>query len=91
MHCLLLVSLLCAAQDPPSPQWAEVQSGGKTILVHPKCRALGAPHLGPFVKLGDGSVLAVDRRHVLVSSDEGKASQAIRATYGRRIVDRSGS
>jgi len=73
MRYLLLLTLIGAAQNPP---WTEVQSGGKTILVHPKCRPLATSLLGPFVKLGDGSVLAVDRDRVLFSRDDGKSWSA---------------
>src|SRR3989339_1200530 len=69
MLCSVLLAVLCGAG---SPSWTEVQFAGKTILLHPKCRPLAGPLLGPFVTLGDGSVLAVDESRALVSKDDGK-------------------
>jgi len=40
--------------------------------IHPKCRKLPFDHMGPFVTLCDGSVLAAGRTEALVSSDDGK-------------------
>ena len=64
-----LLALLCVAGNPP---WTDVDFGGKTILLHPKCQALATSLMGAFVKLGDGSVLAVDADRVLVSKDDGE-------------------
>jgi hypothetical protein len=68
LHNVLLV-ILCL---PATPPWTDVDFGGKTILLHPKCQPLGTSLMGPFVKLGDGSVLAVDADRVLASKDDGK-------------------
>lgn len=46
--------------------------GERRILLHPQCETLPTDLLGPFVKLGDGSVLAVDDAQVHVSRDDGK-------------------
>ena len=48
----------------------------RQILLHPKCERLPAELLGPFVKLGDGSVLAVDTAQVHVSRDDGRSWEA---------------
>jgi len=64
---LSLVFTLTAA-----PPWNQVPFGEKTLLLHPKCQRLDGSWLGPFVKLGDGSVLAVDAGRVMVSGDGGK-------------------
>jgi len=71
-HCLLL-AIVCAIGNPP---WAEVQSGEATVLLHPKCRPLATSLVGPFVKLGDGSILAVDENQVRQSRDDGKTWSA---------------
>lgn len=52
--------------------WKEVALHDKPILLDPRCEQLPTDLLGPFVKLGDGSVLAVDDTQVRVSKDEGK-------------------
>lgn len=44
----------------------------RPIILHPKCEPLPTNLLGPFVKLGDGGVLAVDTTRVHVSRDDGK-------------------
>lgn len=44
----------------------------RPIILHPKCEPLPFDWLGPFVKLGDGSVLAMDGGKVHVSRDDGK-------------------
>jgi hypothetical protein len=69
-------TLLLLAYVLGMPPWTEVQCGGKTILLHPKCQALSTPLMGPFVKLGDGSVLAVDDHRALRSRDDGKTWEA---------------
>jgi len=69
MPYYLLLTLICAAG---TPDWNEVQFGEKTLLLHPKCQPLSTTLLGPFVKLADGSVLAVDAGRVMVSGDGGK-------------------
>ena len=40
--------------------------------IHPKCQHLPADHMGPFVTLADGNVLAVSAIEALVSKDDGK-------------------
>ncbi len=62
----MMLTLVCAVG---APEWTEVSFGGKTLLLHPKCRRLPAPHMGPFATLGDGSVLAVDDDRVLIRQD----------------------
>ncbi|MFH1265576.1 MAG: sialidase family protein, partial [Planctomycetota bacterium] len=71
-HCMLL-ALVCAVGASP---WNEVQFGEKTLLVDPKCQPLAAPHMGPFVKLGDGSVLATGEGQVFQSADDGQTWSA---------------
>ena len=44
----------------------------RPIILHPKCEPLPFDFLGPFVKLGDGSVLAMDDAQVHMSHDDGK-------------------
>jgi len=39
--------------------------------IHPRAARLPHGHMGPFVTLGDGSILAAGTREVLVSRDEG--------------------
>ncbi|HUT91172.1 MAG TPA: exo-alpha-sialidase [Thermoguttaceae bacterium] len=68
-HYLVFV-LACVAA---TPSWNEVQFGEKTLLLHPKCQPLPSSLLGPFVKLADGSVLAVDEGRVMVSGDGGES------------------
>ncbi len=75
MPSFAVVALCLAAVSQP---WSEVRFGEKTLLLHPKCRPAPDLPLGPFVKLGDGSVLAADRTGVLASSDEGRSWQARR-------------
>ncbi len=65
----LLLALVCTTA---APEWKEVSFGEKTLLLHPKCERLPTSLLGPFVKLGDGSVLAVDAARVMVSEDDGR-------------------
>src|SRR3990172_4230482 len=61
----VLAGLGAAAASP----WSEAQFGDKAILLHPKCQPLSTSLMGPFVKLGDGSLLAVDADRVMVSTD----------------------
>jgi len=44
--------------------------------IHPKAQKLASPHIGPYVNLGDGNVLAVSGTEALVSKDEGKTWEA---------------
>lgn len=44
----------------------------RPIVLHPKCEPLPFDFLGPFVKLGGGSVLAFDDAQLHVSRDDGK-------------------
>ncbi len=64
---LLLVLTALGATD-----WKEVTFQGKPILLDPRCEQLPTDLLGPFVKLGDGSILAVCDTQVQVSKDTGK-------------------
>lgn len=61
--CSAMLALFC----PVTPSHAE-----RPIILHPKCEPLPFDLLGPFVKLGDGSVLAMDDAGVHVSRDNGK-------------------
>lgn len=47
---------------------ANLRAEERPIQLHPKCELLPTRLLGPFVTLGDGSILAVDTAHVHVSS-----------------------
>ncbi len=51
----------------------------REIVLHPRAERLPSDLLGPFVRLGDGSVLAVDATQVYVSRDDGRTwrSQAL--------------
>lgn len=53
-----LLSGIVAAADPPE--------------LHPKCTPLPTDLLGPFVRLGDGGILAIDGDASRISKDEGK-------------------
>ena len=59
--------------------FAATTSPERPIILHPKCEPLPFDLLGPFVKLGDGSVLGVgtnkvsaSRDQVFISRDDGK-------------------
>lgn len=65
---MLLTALSVVASSP----WTEVRFGDKTILLHPKVQALPTKLMGPFVTLGDGSVLAVDDSRTWISKDNAK-------------------
>jgi len=56
-----MAGLPVAAQDPREGLW-----------VHPKCQPLATDTLGPFLRLGDNRILAVDDSHTLISGDECK-------------------
>ena len=56
--------------------FALAQTSSGEIWMHPKCQNLASDHMGPFVNLADGSVLAVSDREALVSKDEGKTWEA---------------
>ena len=73
MPYYFLLTLACAVATPP---WTEVEFGGKTLLLHPECEPLPTSLMGPFVRLGDGSVLAVDEGRALQSEDDGKTWSA---------------
>lgn len=68
----LLLAVCVSASVATAAEWNEVEFGSKNILLHPQCRPIHGLPLGPFATLSDGSVLAVDRSRVLVSTDEGK-------------------
>ncbi len=65
----LLLAIVCTVA---APDWNEVEFGDKMILLHPKCTPLDTTLLGPFVKLGDGTILAADDSQVQLSADGGK-------------------
>ncbi len=69
MLCPLIVALVCAAE---SPQWKEAGFAGKELLVDPRCEPLPTSLLGPFVTLGDGTILAVDEQRTMLSQDDGR-------------------
>jgi hypothetical protein len=69
MRYFVLLALLSVAGITV---WDNVPFGEKTLLLHPRCSPLPFGHLGPFVKRGDGAVLAADDSRVLVSKDNGK-------------------
>ena len=58
---------LAAANAASAADWID-----KHIQIHPQARWLPSRYQGPFVTRGDGSVLCLDKRHALVSSDDGK-------------------
>ncbi len=47
-------------------------SGHAQSWIHPKAAKLPFDHMGPFVTLGDGSVLAASADHALISKDDSK-------------------
>ncbi|NUQ62564.1 MAG: exo-alpha-sialidase [Pirellulales bacterium] len=64
----LLITTACVAG---TPEWKETEFSGKKLLLDPRCRPLSTSLLGPFVTLGDGSVLAVDDERTMLSEDGG--------------------
>ncbi|MEW6355145.1 MAG: sialidase family protein [Planctomycetota bacterium] len=44
--------------------------------VHPKAEKMASPHMGPYVNLPDGRVLAAAEDRALISADEGKTWEA---------------
>ena len=46
------------------------------IWIHPKAEKLPTQQRGPFVRLGDGSVMAIGHNEALTSSDDGKTWEA---------------
>jgi hypothetical protein len=69
MSWIVLLAALCAS-EPSS--WTETTFAGKKILLHPKVQPLSTKFMGPFVTLGDASVLAVDDNRTWTSTDNGK-------------------
>ncbi|MHB0935937.1 MAG: sialidase family protein [Armatimonadota bacterium] len=59
---------IVAESKGPSPLTREAEG----ILLHEKVTAMPELPLGPFARLADGRVLAVDAERMLVSADEGK-------------------
>ena len=57
MACPMLLVLACVCA---LSAWTELHVGSKTLLLDSRCQPLPTALLGPFVTLGDGSVLAVD-------------------------------
>lgn len=47
------------------------------ITLHEKVEAMPGLPMGPFVRLADGRVMAVDAERILVSADEGKSWQTL--------------
>jgi len=68
MHGAFLLVVLTALG---TTDWKEVTFHGKPILLDPRCERLPTDLLGPFVKLGDGSILAVCDAQVKMSKDGG--------------------
>ena len=50
--------------------------GADAVVLHPKAHALPSAHQGPFVTGADGSVLCMDSKNALRSSDEGATWQS---------------
>jgi sialidase-1 len=55
---------VCAAAEK-SPLW-----------IHPSCKKLPSDRQGPFVRTGDGAILAVGATEALISRDDGKTWEA---------------
>ena len=51
---------------------------GAELWLHPKCAALPTSHQGPFVRLPDGGILAIDNSQAVISDDEGKTWESHR-------------
>lgn len=49
----------------------KASEAGEPVWLHPKCRKLSSPHMGPYVNRSDGSILAASDHAALVSADEG--------------------
>jgi hypothetical protein len=64
------------AAFPPAARSADA---GPTL--HPKCTPLPTDLMGPFVRLGDGRILAIDGSASRVSADEGKTWSAPRPLF----------
>ncbi|HPA18360.1 MAG TPA: exo-alpha-sialidase [Verrucomicrobiae bacterium] len=65
-HALPLLLLLAATP------WKEIDFGTKKILVDPRCERLPTDLLGPFVKRGDGAILAAGPKDASISHDNGR-------------------
>jgi hypothetical protein len=48
------------------------------LWLHPKCEALPTSYQGPFVRLPDGGILAIDDSQAVISGDEGKSWKSYR-------------
>jgi len=64
---------IVAESKGPSPLTQEVEG----IMLHEKVQAMPERPMGPFARLADGRVLAVDAERLLVSADEGKSWQTL--------------
>ena len=53
----------------------------EALWVHPKCRPLPTDKLGPFVVLGDGGLMCVERNATCISKDNGKTWSEPRKIY----------
>ncbi|WP_417396741.1 sialidase family protein [Gimesia chilikensis] len=62
---LLLTALLLSLSSAKAEEWN-----------HPQTSRLPHKHLGPFIRLTDGNILAPDAKQSLISEDEGKTWQA---------------
>lgn len=70
MRALLLVALL------PTAAWAADAKPAPAIALDPRATPIAGLPLGPFVRLGNGRILAVDApADVLTSDDEGRSWQ----------------
>ena len=67
MGRIIFLSLVCVVVFSA---WKGV-AASEDLWLHPKCDKLPTDTLGPFVTLGDGSILAVHDTSALVSRDEG--------------------
>ena len=55
---------------------AEVAEAAAPRWIHPQCRTLATTIIGPFIQLGDGSVLATHSSKAFISKDDGKTWNA---------------
>ena len=67
LECISVLSVVAVVLT-----WAYAQAAPNQSWIHPKAQRMASKEQGPYVNLGDGSVLAVGARHAMVSQDEGK-------------------
>ncbi|MBI2434214.1 MAG: exo-alpha-sialidase, partial [Candidatus Hydrogenedentes bacterium] len=66
-----LAAATVQSSEPPAG-WKQVQVGGGVLEIAGSAEWLTDLPLGPFVRLGDGTILGVEETQVLLSRDEGK-------------------